>query len=208
MTDNKPRFCRATLALGLLILLGILLVWLKMQSFGPAVPKPIEKVEIALDSTRSSPLLPLNTSEMKSGLPGNRTQTGSQLPPHDRYLTLTFSGGTRGVKLVTKRIHSGMIKSMPPPDGRYGVYVMAKSKDGPIICHGVLPDPFEVRAFPAQAPGAAEPIPQLDDTTFMVRLPMVANLNEVELYYIPRSAAPSDPPNNQDRLLGRFPLSE
>jgi hypothetical protein len=201
MNNDKPQPPHAKRVLGVLALLTLILGWWKMQSFRTEAPKP--NAEVKMVPSLAQP----NSAATPLELPEKGSQAG-QLPPHQHFLALIFSGNQRGVQLVSKRPHEGSMKPLPPADGRNGIYLRAKSREGQTICEGVLPDPFEVRAFPAQAATAAEPIPQLQDTTFMVRLPMVTNLQSVELYYIPPTAGTSEPPDRSEWQLGKFLLSE
>ena len=132
------------------------------------------------------------------------------MPPHSCIIALIFTASAGGIQVTERTTHAGQLKPFPAPEGRVGLYFRLKDKSGALICDGMLPDPFEVRAIPPR-PGDAPlpgPPPQKQEAVFSVRLPEVPDMGALELFRVPRSATPADPRDRAEWLLGTFPLSD
>ena len=147
----------------------------------------------------------------------NRQSRGGRvLPEHSSFLALTVevspggSGGGGGARLLQRAEHPGRCKPAPAGEGRVGIFFRAIDPQGRTISDGMLPDPFEIRAFPArpergETPLSA-PIPRREAAEILLRLPVTPELRGVELFHVPATAKPDDARDKTEWRIGTITL--
>jgi hypothetical protein len=136
------------------------------------------------------------------------------LPKHERIVILQFESKDGKITLAARSEAAGRMKPAPAPAGRTGLYFKALDAAGGLICDGMLPDPYIVRA-PAPPPGGqgtspapSFPVAERDETSFLVRLPAVAGLQALELYRVPAGTAPGAARDAVEFRMGTFDLTK